>query len=128
MPLKPDWEFETMIHTLRFSSTLGLALLILPLVSLAKPPVSEENHKQFEKKFAEMCVENEKKAMQGSGVLLAEVITMCECIAREESKRVTSEEVTQFVFENQYPASLMMKSNAATYTCVEAQKSAPTSP
>lgn len=107
---------------------LIVPLVLLPLTVLAKPPVSEENHQQFEKKFAEMCVENEKKAMQGSGVLLAEVVSMCECIAKEESKRVTSEEVTQFVFENQYPASLMMKSNAATYTCVEAQKSRPTAP
>jgi len=117
-----------MIHTPRLLRSLLIPMLWLPMATLAKPPVSEENHKQFEKKFAEMCVENEKKAMQGSGVLLTEVVSMCECIAREESKRVTSEEVTQFVFENQYPASLMMKSNAATYTCVEAQKAAPTSP
>lgn len=87
-------------------------------------PVSEENHQQFEKKFAEMCIEKEKKDMQGSGVLLSDVVSMCECIAREESKRVTSAEVKEFVFDNQYPASLMMKSNAATYTCVEAQKKA----
>lgn len=117
-----------MIQTPRLIRSLFVPLFLLPLSAFAKPPVSEENHKQFEKKFAEMCVENEKKAMQGSGVLLSEVVGMCECIAREESKRVTSEEVTQFVFENQYPASLMMKSNAATYTCVEAKKSAPTSP
>ncbi len=117
-----------MTHTPRLVHSLVVPLLLLPFGLCAKPPVSEENHKQFEKKFAEMCVENEKKAMQGSGVLLSEVVGMCECIAREESKRVTSEEVTQFVFENQYPASLMMKSNAATYACVEAQKSAPTSP
>ena len=117
-----------MIYAPTLRRALLLPLLMLPLVSIAKAPVSEENHKQFEKKFADMCVENEKKAMQGSGVLLSEVISMCECIAREESKRVTSEEVAQFVFENQYPASLMMKSNAATYTCVEAQKSAPASP
>ncbi len=117
-----------MIQTSSLAHRLIVPFFLLPLTVLAKPPVSEENHKQFEKKFAEMCVENEKKAMQGSGVLLSEVASMCECIAREESKRVTSEEVTQFVFENQYPASLMMKSNAATYTCVEAQKGAPTSP
>jgi hypothetical protein len=109
----------------RLLRNLFFAGLFMPVWAVAAPPVSEENHKQFEKKFADMCVENEKKAMQGSGVLLAEVVSVCECIAREESKRVTSEEVTQFVFENQYPASLMMKSNAATYTCVEAQKAAP---
>ena len=42
--------------------------------------------------------------------------------AKEESKRVTSEEVREFVIEGKYPASLMMKSNAATYTCVEDHK------
>lgn len=111
----------------RIRNLLSLAILhalIVPATGFAMAPVSEENHQQFEKKFSEMCIEKEKKDMQGSGVLLSEVVSMCECIAREESKRVTSAEVKEFVFDNQYPASLMMKSNAATYTCVEAQKSA----
>ena len=99
--------------------------LLLPAVVFATTPVSEENHLQFEKKFAQMCIEKEKKDMEGSGVLLSEVTSMCECIAKEESKRVTSDEVRQYVFEDQYPASLMMKSNAATYTCIERQKGAP---
>ncbi len=85
-------------------------------------PVSEENHKEFEKKFTAMCIENEKAAMKGTGVLLEEVTSVCECIGKEESKRVTSEEIREFVIEGKYPASLMMKSNAATYTCVEGQK------
>lgn len=117
-----------MIHALSRLRFAFLSLLLLPCAAFPKAPVNEENHQQFEKKFSEMCVENEKKAMQGSGVLLSEVLSMCECIAREESKRVTSEEVTQFVFENQYPASLMMKSNAATYTCVEAKKGGASTP
>lgn len=96
------------------------------LAAAAPAPVSEENHQQFEQKFAQMCIDKEKKDLQGSGVLLSEVTSLCECIAKEESKRVTSDEVRQYVFENQYPASLMMKSNAATYTCVERQKGAPT--
>ena len=87
--------------------------------AFAEAPVSEENHRSFEKKFAEMCIEKEKEAMKGTGVLLSEVTTVCECIAREESKRVTSDEVREFVIEGRYPASLMMKSNAATYTCVD---------
>lgn len=114
-----------------FNTGLSLALLAsLAFASAAQatPPVSPENHQQFEKKFSEMCIEQEKKSMKGSGVLLSEVVSVCECIAREESKRVTSEEIKEFVFENQYPASLMMKSNAATYTCVQAQKSGSTTP
>ena len=99
--------------------------LLIPCGVQANAPVSEENHLQFEKKFAQMCIDKEKKDMQGSGVLLSEVTSVCECIAKEESKRVTTEEVRQFVFEDQYPASLMMKSNAATYACIEQQKASP---
>lgn len=101
---------------------LPLLTLTWPLAVWAEAPVSEENHAQFEKKFAAMCVEKEKKDLEGSGVLLSEVESLCACIAKEESKRVTSGEIREYVFENQYPASLMMKSNAATYTCVEQQK------
>ena len=111
-----------MIRIQKCLAFLLLSAVLAPFGAWATAPVSEENHQQFEKKFAEMCIEKEKKDMQGSGVLLSEVVSLCECIAREESKRITSAEVKEFVFDNQYPASLMMKSNAATYTCVEAQK------
>ena len=104
------------------SMTRIAASLLSSGAAWSTTPVSEENHREFEKKFTEMCVENEKAAMKGSGVLLAEVTTVCACIAKEESKRVTSEEVREFVIEGKYPASLMMKSNAATYTCVEDHK------
>ena len=61
------------------------------------------------------------EAVQGSGVLLSEVTAVCDCIAKEESKRITPDEVRKFVIEGKYPASLMMKSNAATYTCLQAR-------
>jgi hypothetical protein len=101
-------------YTLLFGVTLMLSAPVF-----ANKPVSAEDHQKFEKKFAEMCIEKEKSDLKGSGVLLSEVISICECIAREESKRVTSEEIREFVIEGKYPASLMMKSNAATYTCVK---------
>jgi len=94
------------------------SLILLSLSVHAQKPVSEEDHRAFEQKFAEMCVENEKAQLKGSGVLLEEVKTVCNCIAKEESKRVTAAEVQEFVREGKYPASLMMKSNAATYACV----------
>ncbi|MDD1650388.1 MAG: hypothetical protein LUO80_08345 [Methylococcaceae bacterium] len=96
--------------------------LILSSSASATNPVNEEAHQSFEKKFAEMCIEKEKSDLKGSGVLLSEVTSVCECIAREESKRVTGEEVREFVIEGKYPASLMMKSNAATYTCLQEKK------
>lgn len=93
-------------------------LILLSSSVHAQKPVSEEDHRAFEQKFAAMCVENEKAQLKGSGVLLEEVKTVCDCIAKEESKRVTAAEVQEFVREGKYPASLMMKSNAATYACV----------
>lgn len=101
---------------------LSGTILILSSTASATSPVSEEAHHSFEKKFAEMCIEKEKAELKGSGVLLSEVTSVCECIAREESKRVTSEEVREFVIEGKYPASLMMKSNAATYICLQEKK------
>lgn len=99
-----------------------LRILMLALPLMAQPArahvISEEDHHAFEHKFAEMCVEREKQAMKGSGVPLSEVQAVCDCIAKEESKRITIEEVRKFVKEGKYPASLMMKSNAATYACV----------
>lgn len=101
------------------SVLLSGVALILSAPAFATSPVGPEDHQKFEKKFAEMCIDKEKSNLKGSGVLLAEVVSVCECIAREESKRVTSEEVREFVIEGKYPASLMMKSNAATYACVQ---------
>lgn len=100
---------------------LGLLLIgTLAFVGTARAHViSEADHHAFEHKFAEMCVEKEKQSLKGSGVYLSEVVAMCECIAQEESKRLTIEEVRKFVREDKYPASLMMKSNAATYTCLQ---------
>ena len=99
---------------------LGAGLCQSPAV-LADAPVDQESHRAFERKFADMCIEKEKADLKGSGVLLSEVTSVCECIAREESKRVTSAEVREFVVEGKYPASLMMKSNAATYVCLQNQ-------
>lgn len=102
---------------------LCYGLLLIGAVALSGTAqahvISEEDHHAFEHKFAEMCVEKEKQALKGSGVFLSEVTAICECTAQEESKRITIEEVRKFVREDKYPASLMMKSNAATYTCLQ---------
>jgi len=108
------------------NSSLIAGIGFIGFTALAGPSgahvISEEDHHAFEHKFAEMCVDREKSVMKGSGVMLSEVTEMCDCIAKEESKRITIEEVRKFVREGKYPASLMMKSNAATYTCVQQKK------
>jgi hypothetical protein len=109
------------IKTKNSGLIVGIGFIVFTALAgpLSAHVISEEDHHAFEHKFAEMCVERENSAMKGSGVLLGEVTEMCDCIAKEESKRITIEEVRKFVREGKYPASLMMKSNAATYTCVQ---------
>ena len=104
-----------------FGLLIAGVAFVAPMVGWANAPVTTADHQAFERKFAEMCIAKEKADLKGSGVLLSEVTTVCECIAREESQRVTAEEVKEFVGQGKYPASLMMKSNAATYTCVQAK-------
>ena len=104
------------------AGALGLVITSFSAAMASPGVVPEEDHRAFERKFADMCIEKEKAELKGSGVLLSEVTSVCECIAGEESKRVTSGEIKEFVQEGKYPASLMMKSNAATFVCVENRK------
>ncbi len=110
-----------MTITTKTSASVLFALAVLLAAPVQAHFISEADHHAFEHKFTEMCIEKEKQALQGSGVLLSEVTAVCDCIAKEESKRITPDEVRKFVIEGKYPASLMMKSNAATYTCLQAR-------
>jgi hypothetical protein len=89
-----------------------LAVLALPTGAGAHV-ISEADHHAFEHKFTEMCI-NKERARGGNG---AAVASLCECVAKEESKRLTVQEVRKFVKENKYPVSLMIKSDLADYTC-----------
>jgi hypothetical protein len=91
-----------------------------PLTILALPAgagahvISEADHHAFEHKFTDMCVKKEKARGGGDEAALTK---LCECVAREESKRLTVQEVRKFVNENKYPVSLMIKSDLADYNC-----------
>src|SRR5690554_2444714 len=59
--------------------------------------VSEEDHHAFEHKYTDMCIKKEKE--KSTRVITnddSSIIEMCECIAKEESKRLTSAEVRKF--------------------------------
>lgn len=104
-----------------YRKTASLALGFLAIAGLSGAAqahvISEADHHAFEHKFAEMCVNKEKANVQATGGSEIELTKMCECIAQEESKRITIEEVRKFVKENKYPISLQMKSTLASYTC-----------
>jgi len=80
--------------------------------------ISEEDHHAFEHKYADMCVKKEKA--NPTRVITSDdspLISLCECIAQEESKRLTIEEVKKFLRENKYPMSLLIKAGQAENIC-----------
>jgi uncharacterized lipoprotein YehR (DUF1307 family) len=82
------------------------------------------DHQAFERKYADMCV-NQELALRKQehptsgnvGVADASLADLCACIAKEESKRLTKEEARKFVNENEYPMSLMIKAGQAEEVC-----------
>lgn len=84
------------------------------------------DHKAFEAKYADMCVKQELALRQkerptsgNAGVADATLSGLCECIAQEESKRLTKAEARKFVQENEYPMSLMIKAGQAEEVCAK---------
>ena len=100
-------------------AVLPLALLLgLSTGAAATTPVTSEEHQAFEKKYAAHCLEQEKENA-APGADLAGISANCDCIAREESKRLTSQEVKKYLKENETPISLIMKSTGASYNCTK---------
>lgn len=92
------------------------------LVAAAAPAgahvISAEDHHAFEHKYAAHCLERERaKAAPGSDEKA--LAALCDCIAQEESKRLTIEEVKKYLRENKMPISLIMKSTGAAYNCTK---------
>ena len=108
----------------RLSFPLAGLLMVMMVFTVKANKVSEEDHHAFEQKFAKACVEQEKTKLKGSGVYLAEVEAVCACIAREESERLTSEEVKEYMIDERTPISLIMKKNAAANVCIEEKNKA----
>ncbi|MGI9211110.1 MAG: hypothetical protein ACR2HF_01445 [Methylococcaceae bacterium] len=100
--------------------------LLIPLVIFtgfyANPArshvVSEEDHHAFEHKYADVCVAREKANPRRVNTSDdSPLVALCHCIALEESKHLTSEEVRKFLRENKYPVSLMIKAGQAESIC-----------
>jgi hypothetical protein len=86
----------------------------------ATTPVTSEEHQAFEKKYSAHCLEREKENA-APGADLAAAAANCDCIASEESKRLTSQEVKKYLKEDEVPISLIMKSTGASYNCGKKQ-------
>ena len=87
-------------------------------------PSDNLDHKAFEAKYVDMCV-NQELALRkkehptsgNSGVADEALSKLCNCIAQEESKRLTKQEARKFVQQNEYPMSLMIKAGQAEEVC-----------
>lgn len=84
------------------------------------------DHEAFERKYAEMCV-NQELALRkkehptsgNAGDADPALTSLCACIAKEESKRVNAAEARKFVNENEYPFSLLIKAGQAEEVCAK---------
>lgn len=85
--------------------------------------ISPEDHHAFEHKYSDVCVKKElalrKKENRSTGNIGPDesLQKLCDCIAMEESKTLTKDEVRKFVREGKYPMSLMMKAGQAEEVC-----------
>jgi YesN/AraC family two-component response regulator len=96
-----------------FAATLLWGALGAVATGAAAHEVSENDHHAFEHKYAEQCIARESRGNADPTT----VRELCECIAKEESKRLTYDEVRKFVHENKYPVSLLIKNDAAVSVC-----------
>ncbi len=121
----------TMAKTNKTLRNLYLAMTVAATASLFSPTgfahvVSPEDHHAFEHKYSEVCVKKElnlrKKENRNSGnpgYVDESLQKMCDCIAQEESKTLTKDEVRKFVREGKYPMSLMIKAGQAEEICAK---------
>jgi hypothetical protein len=73
-----------------------------------------------------MCIQQELSLRKqehpnsgNSGNADAGLSDLCNCIAKEESKRLTKQEARKFVEQNEYPFSLMIKAGQAEEACAK---------
>ncbi len=102
----------------------GLAALSFFSAGAFGHVISPEDHHAFEHKYSELCVkkelalrQKENKTSSNAGYVDDSLKKLCDCIAQEESKSLTKEEVRKFIRENKYPMSLMIKAGQAEETC-----------
>jgi hypothetical protein len=101
----------------RFVRVLAPLALLPAFAGAARAHViSEEDHHAFEHKYSERCQKKEK-ANAAPGADQSAIAALCDCIAEEESKRLTIQEVKKYLREDKVPISLIMKSTGARYNC-----------
>lgn len=84
--------------------------------------VSATEHQAFEKKYAEKCVRSQQKDAESTFTNDQELGKVCECMAKEISKRISKADATHFLQKNEFPFDLVMMTNAAANTCDSGKK------
>ena len=122
---------KTMAKTYFTFKNICLTMTVAATASFFSPTgfahvVSPEDHHAFEHKYSEVCVKKElnlrKKENRNSGnpgYVDESLQKLCDCIAQEESKTLTKDEVRKFVREGKYPMSLMIKASQAEDICAK---------
>lgn len=125
------FEIESSKQAVARWKRLVFAFSIASLVAGFSPAasahvISPEDHHAFEHKYAEVCVKKElalrkkENRSSGSAGYVDEALQkICDCIAQEQSKNLTKDEVKKFLREGKYPMSLMIKAGQAEETCAK---------
>lgn len=84
-------------------------------------PVTATEHETFEKLYTEQCIksqqDNPDTAIRGD----QELGRVCECMAKQISKRISKADAVQFNEQHEFPFDLVMMTNAAAAQCTSSQ-------
>ena len=83
----------------------------------SKSAVSETEHEKFEKKYTELCIKGQQSNPDSPVTGDQALGTMCACMAKEISKRLSKAEAVHFLDKKEIPIDLVMMGNAASDIC-----------
>lgn len=84
--------------------------------------VSESEHQRFEKKYTELCIKGQQSNPDSPVKDDQMAGSLCECMAKAVSKRLSKAEAVHFLDKKEMPIELVMMGNAASDICAQPQK------
>ena len=86
--------------------------------STATHGVSAAEHEAFEKKYVEMCIKSQQADSTSDMTNDQELGQVCQCMAKEVSKRLSKAEVVHFMDKKEFPIEMVMMTNSAANNCL----------
>lgn len=80
-------------------------------------PVTTTEHETFEKLYTEQCIKSQQDNPDSAIPGDQQLGKVCECMAKEISKRISKADAVQFNEQHEFPFDLVMMTNAAANHC-----------